>query len=187
MKSRKLTNYLKDKIINNIINYSFPQKDLESMELKRVRIVNHIFRKTFPDYIVKSMDEHPGFFRYNSFFSCKYNDEKVTLETSYGKYPYNYIIDDLFTITDEESYNEYISISAEIEKFKKDRNKSRKEAKSIIDSVNTTNQLFEIWPEIKDFISQKEEYNKRNLPVKNLDALNKKLKLPPIKENKKAA
>jgi hypothetical protein len=53
--------------------------------------------------------------------------------------------------------------------------------------VNTTNQLFEIWPEIKDFISQKEEYNKRNLPVKNLDALNKKLKLPPIKENKKAA
>lgn len=92
----------------------------------------------------------------------------------------------LIVTADSPIGQEYLELMAEYKEFEKTVFDAKVKANAIVESVNTTKQLKEVWPEITPFVEKYETVEIQTLPDVTREDLNKVFGLP-VEEKEKVA
>lgn len=183
MKSQKLTNAIRDRILDNIYNIKI-KPDLDKFEKQLRYTGGWVIRNAFGDGVYDRMLQLPeNYFVTTSAFDLTVDEKTVTILTDSMRCPacYRYI-----TITTDDRVNdksvlnarnmyraEYRTIENKRQKVVDKWQDIREEVTKIIYSVNTTKQLIEIWPEVVEFLPDGvKSVDTPHLPMVQVEKLN---------------
>jgi len=188
MKSIKLTNPIKDKIVSMI---------MEAKQEKCVKMQNDM-NTFFLDGFIENMMTKTDLEKFNSCdkswfnprrsFSIKYEGEYISFYTPERSIvlPYYLVhgVQGPFSKGDNKFIDECVKLQEELKLFTKELNKTRYQVRLTVSSFNTSKQLKEGWPEIANVVELLEKRSedaaghKQKLPMVVTKALNKELDLP---------
>ena len=183
MKSQKLTNAIRDRILDNIYNTKI-KPDLDKFE-KQLRFNGGlIIRNAFGDGVYDRMLQLPeNYFSTKITFRLNVDGKIDSILTDSVRCPACYLYDVITTddrVSDKSVHNarnmyrtEYRVIESKRQKVINKWQDIREEATKIIYSVNTTKQLIEMWPEVVEFLPDGiKSVDTPHLPMVQVEKLN---------------
>jgi hypothetical protein len=177
--SNKLTNGLRDKIVENAWTQLF-QKELEDIKQVQMQLADQIYEK----YIATPAQQEimkilpAEFFAANDYIYCYINNRQignsVTLRFSTARRLPSFVCGCYPEFNDADLDTVWNKLTAEKNSILRERDKLCKEIRGVVNSVTTVSKLLEVWPESKKFIPD-HAFTKAgipNLPAVMIDNLN---------------
>lgn len=179
----RINKEIRSKILDCIVNlYDKQEGDIEEMKTRLSAIKAGIFEKAFDDLYgeltakIKCVEKT---------FSVRKGNLTIKSESS-GFYDEMYIEGKIYgkqsavdVILPDTVFAEYFQLKTKIENLRDKIESYRSEVRVVLESVNTTEQLGKIWPEILDYIPP-EILTPRSaikLPALRIESISSKLKL----------
>lgn len=156
MKSIRLSKELRNEIISSIAdaydaNNPFPESLENSFALWCYEKIHGGIEKKIanldPRYFTKCTSITVAFMGEQHSFTLP--EAKIMFPSIYGRFSTN--LQHHFDSKPRE-YLDYLAREQERDEYRQTRNKFLREVRSLVESVNSTKQLLEIWPEAEDYI-----------------------------------
>jgi hypothetical protein len=185
MKSVKLNKSLREKILNNIIKvwrHENPKPNLSTVSFKlgEKAVKEAIGEKKYLD--LKAIVHH------NEALKANFDSSRTGLNVVSSTYGVRYIswkpedVDDFllfpatrgaFSVKENwKEYKEWIKKKESFEEWERKQVEVISQVKTVLDSVSTTKQLLEAWPEVAEYVEPFIKAGKVNLPALPIERIN---------------
>ena len=175
----KLSNSKRDTAIEKVLSVMFSERQ-NKIEKRGFDIANDVLNHVLDSKYIESIKDGylPTTSKVNVYLSG-YSSFHKLLDTSF-KCPYNLYRHDGIQIKEDMITKSLVKMITDLEIDNKtlndEREQSRAEIRAIFYSVNTTNQLKDVWPEVFDYITFEEIIVPKYEIAPIIDKFNKKLK-----------
>lgn len=190
MKSLRLNKEMRENILNNFVAKYLeanpkPESTLSKNKIQS-DIANKIHQKVYANVVALNIPDE--FVNTSSYVAVQLPNESVShwvyrdnegnsvykVSTKLSKVEYVFTESDPLWLEYKELDAQLKEQSKVFEQHSKDLGKFKAEVKQVLDSVNTTGQLVEVWPEAAPFVPQEiSNPSSINLPAVNFAELNK--------------
>lgn len=157
MKSIRLNEMLRQEICNNALNHVFKKRD-EEIKKKEETLAIQTYLAMYSKEEIELMGNAPKkAFRRENYIYVNYNGRRKCLDFK-KEMPHFYDHESKTKFPSDHQLTKFFEeLEEQKDSLKRDRRELSLKIKSTLNSVNTTNQLLEIWPEAKEYIPAQKE------------------------------
>lgn len=145
----KLTNYIRSQIVREIIKDTFSDRQ-ETLKIQKQILMNKVYEESFTYVEHNVMKAYPNMFPKISSF-CVYDLECKYLETFIFNESKSYCQSNkslYFEKCPKDYYTQYLDIRDKMDAVENEKHELENRLRGMVYSVNTTNQLLQIWPDV---------------------------------------
>lgn len=177
----RLTNYMRDEIINKLIEHRFSEHEKELQKQGHI-LGLAIYDDIYPPEIQKAMAALPNNFLPLQFYICCNFGSKFA-QVYFGcekpvAYKHSYSSAKVYNFSDPLS-DQFFKLRDERKELKDKKDIARETAQSILYSVHTVKKLLQVWPECQPFVETVASVPKPMLPALPIADVNAMLGLQP--------